>query len=1141
MDSNRIRSLATGVRDTLRAETSARLGAVLVEGSAERLENAEAVRRIEADIAKHGRDEVVDRAAYTWFNRLCALRFMDANGYTPTPAVTPRAGSTQPAILADAALGVYDPEYGVPQDVRQRVAGLLSGSIASSNAAEDAYALLLSAVCASFAESMGYLFAEDVASSLLMPQGLLAQGSILSRIVEGMGEEACSDVEVLGWLYQFYIAERKDEYFASKKKAAAADIPAATQLFTPRWIVAFLTENSLGRLWMLNNPGSELAASMDYFVAPDGDEPHIDITSADEIKVLDPACGSGHILVYAFDLLFRMYEEEGWPTEDIPQMILENNLFGLEIDRRAAEIASFALEMKARERDPRWFERDKDAQIRVLEPVELLPQELELVPQLAERHGLLDAMSHLDEVGSLYVPDPLDEFVLSHELEQIKHDGSLFAESAISKLRAMLANVRALSRTFHCVIANPPYMGSGYLGAWMNTWLRNAYPEEKTDLCTCFIARGLVFSKTGGYASLVTMHSWMFLTSYEAMREKLLATKTIVTMAQLGARAFDSIGGEVVQTTATTFLNERSSVAGGFVRLVDLNSSETKRVALLEATNGDAVERFFRSSAEDFRQIPGMPIAYWVSDGLRNAFKKGQALTTIAKPRQGLATADNSRFLRFWWEPAWKSVETNSASREEAASSGKTWFPCDKGGPFRKWYGNNEYLVNWRNDGEEIKGLVDENGRQRSRPQNLDYYFKPYVCWTNISTGNISFREKPAGHIIEHCSDGLFCDRQLNLRLMALMNSSVATYVLGILAPSLHFEVGQIAKVPVLSFVNQESSVVQLSEECVSLSRNDYDSFETSWDYIRHPMAYVNAEGPTRIANTYARWETECQERFDRLKANEEELNRIFARIYHMEGEVPIEVPDDKVSVRLADRARDARSLISYIVGCIFGRYSWECGALAIANQGDTVEDYCSWSRVAGEDLFFLPDYDNVLPILADEWFDDDVVAGIRRWLAYAYGEEVLEENVAWLEESLGKDLRSYLVRDFYTNHLKVYQKRPIYWMFQSPKKSFQCLVYMHRYDEGTVGTILTGYLRPLEDKLRARLQVLESPSARASDVREASKVRGQIAELEQWEREVIYPLAHERVTIDLDDGVKVNYNKFPRALAKVPGLSEWK
>ncbi|MBQ9006840.1 MAG: BREX-1 system adenine-specific DNA-methyltransferase PglX, partial [Atopobiaceae bacterium] len=572
------------------------------EGSTERLENVERVRRIEADIDKRGRDEVVDRAAYTWFNRLCALRFMDANGYTPTPAVTPRAGSTQPAILADAALGVYDPEYGVSQDVRQRVAGLLTGSIASSNAAEDAYALLLGAVCSSYAESMGYLFAEDVASSLLMPQGLLAQGSILSRIVSEMDEEACSDVEVLGWLYQFYIAERKDEYFASKKKATAADIPAATQLFTPKWIVAFLAENSLGRLWMLNNPGSELAGSMEYYVAPEGDEPHIEVSSADEIRVLDPACGSGHILVYAFDLLFRMYEEEGWPTEDIPQMILENNLFGLEIDRRAAEIASFALEMKARERDPRWFEKRVDAQVHVLEPVTLLPQELELVTQLSERRSLLEAMAHMDEVGSLYVPDPLDESVLLSELEHVEHDGSLFAESAIAKLKMMLANVQGLSRSFHCVIANPPYMTKANMNPWLNEWVTYSFPEEKGDFSTCFLRRAFSFAKGLAPIGMVTPSTWLFISSFAQAREKLLKEASFLSMIQLSYHGFPDV---TVPTCTFVVAPGLVGAVGSFIRLQEFDRPQWQAERALEAIQDKSCGWFYKACSEEFGIISG--------------------------------------------------------------------------------------------------------------------------------------------------------------------------------------------------------------------------------------------------------------------------------------------------------------------------------------------------------------------------------------------------------------------------------------------------------------------------------------------------------------------------------------------------------
>ena len=681
MDSNRIKNLATGVREVLRAEVSVRLDAVLAEGSRERLEAQSQVRSIEADVQGYGRDEVVDRTSYTWFNRLCALRFMDANGYTPVPVVTPQAGQTQPVILADARRGVFDPEYEIPAEMRKRIVALLMGSVSSMNAAEDAYSLLLRAVCKRYARPMGYLFAEHVASSLLMPQGLLAQGSILSRIVGEMDEQVCSSVEVLGWLYQFYIAERKDVYFKSKEKATSEDIPAATQLFTPEWIVRYLTENSLGRLWMLNNPGSSLSDSMEYYIVPEGDESHIEIASADEIRVLDPACGSGHILVYAFDLLFSMYEEEGWLPEDIPSMILQNNLFGLEIDRRAAEIASFALGMKARERDQRFFERNVDVNVHVLDPVALESQELDLAPNLAERKALLDAMAHLDEVGSLYVPDPLDEFVLQHDLEHVEHNDSLFIESAVNKLSAMLANVRALSKSFHCVIANPPYMGAGNMNLWLSRWVKVYYPDEKADLCTCFIERSFTFAMQLGYASLITMHSWMFLSSYEKMRNKLITNKFIVSMAHLGTRAFEAIGGEVVQATSTVFLNKHDDGKGSYVRLISYDSSEKKRISLTEAIRNPNCGWFYRFNADEFKVIPRSVMAYWLSNSAIRSFR-GTRIGDVFSSGGRTKTHNNNLYLRKWWE-------VNDSSR------GSRWMPYCNGGGCRKWYGLKDDLVDW--------------------------------------------------------------------------------------------------------------------------------------------------------------------------------------------------------------------------------------------------------------------------------------------------------------------------------------------------------------------------------------------------------------------------------------------------------------
>lgn len=1141
MDTAKIRALANGAREELRKEVSARLDAILSQGSDERLSRPDAMRQLDRAIAERGRADVVESAAYTWFNRLCALRFMDANGYTPTPVVTPRVGTTVPAILADAQRGIFDPEYGFSAKVRERVASLLVGTTPSKNATEDAYACLVQAVCEHYAAPMGYLFSEQAASSLLMPSGLLAQGSILRSIVDDMDEDACTSVEVLGWLYQFYIAERKKEVQdgfkakgKAKKKAGSQELGPVTQLFTPEYIVRFLTQNSLGRLWMLNNPGSTLADGMEYYVAPEGDEPHLSVSSVSEIRVVDPACGSGHILVYAYDLLFAMYEEEGWNPEDIPAMILQNNLCGLEIDPRAAEIAKFALEMKALEHDPRFLEKDIDADVRVLRPVALEPLEsAELSKPFKDRVGLLDAMEHMDEVGSLYAPAADDEAAIEAEIAGLgdaRHD-DMIKDALRRKLQTMLANVQALSGTYHCVIANPPYLGSGNMESWLSDWVRDHYPDEKGDLCTCFISRGLGIAKREGYTAEVTMQSWMFLSSYEKMRKSLIDNYGIVTMAHLGAHGFDAIGGEVVQTTATVFCKERLAAEGAYVRLVDESGENAKAAALREAVHNHDCGWFYCDDQQRFKAIPGWPIAYWASRAELDAFVDDKTLAEIAAPRQGLATADNDRFLRLWWEVVFDRIGFGCPSREGAAVTGCKWFPMSKGGLYRKWYGNIDYIVNWENDGYEIRHFFSDTGKLKSRPQNMDSYFHEYIGWTAISSGAFAMRYYPVGFIANAKGPGCFAhNKGLLLSIMGMLNSSVGDAFLKVLAPTLDYSEGPIGKIPVIP--EEDHEVEDPVDENISLSRTDWDSFETSWDFTRHPLVRG-----TLVSDAFDAWSAECQERFDQLKANEEELNRIFARIYHMEGEVPIEVPDDKVSVRLADLQRDVKSLISYGIGCLFGRYSLDKPGLVLADQGSTVEDYLAQVP----EPMLMPNEDNVLPITqGNAWFDDDVVDSLYRFLAAAYGEDTLDANVSFIEDALGCDLPTYFARDFYNDHLKTYQKRPIYWLFQSPKKSFSCLIYMHRYDEGTVGDILTKYLRPYEGKLRGRIELL-SRSEAAKDAKEADVLRAQVDELEGWERDVMYQLAHDRVHIDLDDGVKVNYNKFPHALAKVPGLSDWK
>lgn len=1124
MDSNRIKNLALGVRTSLMAEVSGRLDTVLAAGSPERLERPGDVSALEATLKERGRESLVESAAYTWFNRLCALRFMDSNGYTSAPVVTPRPDSTQPAILADAASGIFDPEYEISEETRRRVLGLFAGTIPSENAAEAAYSELLTAVCCHYAKPMPYLFADSVASPLLMPQGLLAEGSILARIVEGLDDEECESVEVLGWLYQFYISERKDEYFKSKRKATREDIAPATQLFTPDWIVRYLSENSLGRLWVLNNPDSDLASHMDYYIAPEEgvEEPHIQIDSAEEIRVLDPACGSGHILVYCFDLLFRMYEEEGWLPEDIPQMILENNLYGLEIDARAAEIASFALEMKARERDPRFFEKNIDAHVTVLTPVELSAEQLAIAPKVAERHALLDAMSHLDEVGSLYVPDAFDAMALGEAIASLADATNLAAFSTRDRCKEMLANVDALSGSYHCVVANPPYMGSGNMNSWLSQWVKENYPDEKGDLCTCFLNRGLGFAKKSGYVSMITASSWMFISSFEKMRKALLSKTTITSMIQQSTHGYPSV---TVPTCMLTLGNEKFCSKGAYIRLEDFDRPKLQQPKAIEAIRNPSCGWFYRADAHDFEKIPGSPIAYWISNKLLAVFSN-PSLSEFVDVKKGMSTGDNARFLRFWWEI---SIEQFSMIQKSNRNVIRKWVPYNKGGSYRKWYGNNDYVLNWGADGEELRN----SGRAVLR--NQQYYFRPSVTWSALSSGDISFRYKAPGSIHDGAGASMFGSEERLLYVQGALNSSSIGAVAKVLSPTMNFEIGQVSTYPIATQLpDTTDKVLGLVRDCRALSRSDWDSFETSWDFMFHPLC--RADEPF-VMNQFACWKEESRKRYDSLKSKEEELNLIFARVYRMEGEVPIEVPDDKVSVRLADLGRDVRSLVSYGIGCIFGRYSTEKKGFILADQGSTLADFKE--KVPGAS--FQPDEDGVLPILDADWFGDDIVSSFKSWLSSTYGADALDENVRFIEGALRKDLRSYFLKDFYEDHWKTYQKRPIYWLFQSPKKGFSALIYMHRYTPSTVGTVLSGYLRPYGEKLRQRCAALDVPGATTAELKKVDKLRATISELEQWERDVVYPLAQRRIEIDLDDGVKVNYNKFPHALAKVPGLSEWK
>jgi len=1117
MDSNKIRNLAFGARDALRKEVAAKIDSVLAEDSPERLEQPGKVVPLERAVAEKGKDAVVESCAYTWFNRLCALRYMDARGYTPVPVVTPRAGSTQPAVLADAVQGAFDPDFGFSRLVRDKVASILmGGTSAGPNRTETAYSQLLVAVCEHYAKPMPYLFGEAAASSLIVPSGLLSEGSILRRIVTEMDDGACESVEVLGWLYQFYVAERKEEFFKSKRKAASEDIAPATQLFTPNWIVRYLVENSLGRLWMLNNPSSPLAQKMEYYLAPEGGAEDFNrIYSPEELTLCDPACGSGHILVYAFDLLFQIYEDEGYFPEDIPSLILQNNLYGFEIDNRAAEIAKFALEMKAREKDPDFFERGIDAQITVLESVRFDGDELRQAGVLAGATKLLEVFEHLGEVGSLYAPEPGDAVLIENAIDNLERESGMFADVALGKLRYMQHVIELLSQRFDCVVANPPYMGSGKFNAWMGKWAAEYYPDEKSDLCTCFIRRNLSLARLRGYSSMITMQSWMFEASFENLRKTTISKLYFCSLLHLGIKAFKDIGNDVVQTCAFSFCNLHSDNNKIIViKLDDVKNYERKAVEFRNS------ERRYQFDFNNIRNVPGIPLtSYWAPLKMIEAWNRCTFIDQYGTYTGSQnVTGNNNLYLRLHWE----------VSRSNLGED--YWVPYAKGGSFRRYYGNILHVADWRPPARDYYA-----SNPSSNLLDSSLWYREGITYSAVTSRGTGFRYLPQGCVFDKGGASIITDSNL-YNIIGLLNSRIANLFFSILNPSINLQVRDIKAFPLL--IPPDNRIEDICKQLVKIARVDWDEYEISMDYQVCPLLFGS---PRYVADAVFNRSKLLNFRLDKVKSLMNQIDDHCCLLYEVNPSIlpPWEKRD--YPVREFDLGAEIRSLVSYGVGCIMGRYSSDAPGLVLADAGQTVSDF----KQKVPQATFLPDEDAIIPVLDDEWFADDIVFQFKKWLADTFGADELEENVDFIEEALGKDIRTYFVKDFYKDHCAAYSvvgsgKRPIYWVFSSPKGSFKALIYMHRYTPSTVGQMLTKYLREYIEKLTASIGVLET-SDRAADVRKADKYRAVVKELTGWERDVVYPLANERVEIDLDDGVKVNYNKFPHALEKVTGLSEWK
>jgi hypothetical protein len=1003
----------------------------------------------------------------------------------------------------------------------------------------------------------------DDETELLLPDDLLTEHSVAHGFRTEIADADCAEVEIIGWLYQFYISEKKDQVMARKATVPTEDIPAVTQLFTPHWIVRYLVENSLGRLWLLNRPSSRLREHMPYYIEPAKGSPSeasgeetdfLKIAKPEEIRVCDPAVGSGHMLTYAFDLLYLIYEEEGYAPSEVPGIILRHNLHGLEICSRAAQLAELALVFKAREKSRRFFQSGHFVRPDIVELRDVRYDEGELSAyfeslgaQPSAFHPqfltLLHQFEEAKNFGSLIQPCLSASEIISARAKlstfnlQLSTGDLMVAQTHLKVLR-VFEQAEALTQQYYIVVANPPYMGGKGMNIKVRDFLEEYFSDHKSDLFAGFVIRCLSLARPRGYLGLMTPFTWMFIKTYEPLRRKLLDSSSISSLVRPEYHAF--FDSAYVPICAFTVSLKRSDQEAVYIDLTQFYGSEIQEVKALEAVRDTRCSWRYSASSSDLKKVPGSPIAYWVSSNVRDAFARMDALSKVASPAKGMFTGDNSRFLRLWWEVSNDNSLRDCRSHQESACADQKWYPLQKGGEFRRWYGNEEYVVNFKSDGRELKAFKGYGER------NPKFYFTEGLSWTKITSSTFSARYSSVGHLYDDasCVCPVF-DEDNRLPVLGLLNSSVGGRLIGVISQTLNFSPGELARVP---FSKPNRDIDATVSACVERSRADWDNFETSWDFRDQPLLRQELKGATLEAS-WRNWEAHCGAAIRRMQELETENNRLFIAAYGLDGELQPEVPEDRITLARAEVRRDMAAFLSYAVGCMTGRYSLDQPGLILANAGDTLREYVAKVGRSQDELTFAPDADGIIPVLDGEWFEDDIVARTRDFLRATFHEMTLNENIGFIEESLGKDLRKYFIADFYKNHLSNeraygYKKRPIYWLFRSPKGGFAALAYLHRMTRDTPNIVLNCYLRPYLQKLRARIEHLDhaytNASAREKTVarKEGEQLRKTLRECEEWERDVLLPLAQSRPELDLDDGVKVNYLKLGAALAPIPGLA---
>ena len=1115
---------------------------------------------------------VIEEVAYTWFNRLIAIRFMEINEYLPSRIRV--LSSENPAKNEpDFVTTPFDTDMEFTMAEQDRIMQLKD-----ENKLDELFRMLFIKQCNKLHEILPELFEEtNNYTELLLSISFTDKDGIVYHLVHDITEddfnvEKEGQVEIVGWMYQFYNIEPKANVFSKPKgtKISKDEVPAATQLFTPDWIVRYMVENSLGRIWVEGHPSDNLKENWNYYLEEAEQEASVQAQleqiraeyrnlNPEDIKVIDPCMGSGHILVYCFDVLMQIYESQGYTQRDAAQSILENNLFGLDIDKRAAQLAYFAVMMKARQYDRRILTRGIFSHVLAIEESNMLNRQhikyfgthlspTEQSKAKKELSTLVATFENAKDYGSILNIQALDWDLLERCISDCDISGQMTFDSiGIDDTQCLLQKLVKQGQIMTCqyevVCTNPPYMAVSAGSEKLNKYVKDNYPDSKTDLFAVFIEKCRDMTKKNGCQAMITMHSWMFLSSYEKLREKIIYTD-FVNMVHLGARAFEEISGEIVQTTSFVFRNSNTGdYKGVYCRLIEPASQDGKEELFLTKK-----KRHVATQA-NFRKIPGMTIAYWIGEQTINAFDNPK-LEEYATPLVGMFTTDNNKYLRYHWEVNIEDIGFGFASKEAAFSSTKKYFPYNKGGGFRRWYGNAEYVVRYENAGAELKQLVCDKypylkGNYDFVLKTQNPFFSEGITWSDVGTGDFACRYTEEGYMFDVKGSSMFPEKQYLMFFIGLLNSKFISHLMYVLNPTMSFQIGNIKSLPVIIDGAKNERLNELVLQNITYSKEDWDSFETSWDFRNHPLvptvydweeqcnsqfANVRLEKYSQLSWHYEQWEHECKHRFDSIKKNEEELNQIFIDMYDLQNELTPTVAESDITVSLSDKKREIKSMISYAVGCIFGRYSLDLPGIAYAGGTWDASKYST----------FIPDKDNCIPITDEEYFEDDIVGLFCAWLKKAYGADTLEENLDFIASALGNKgatsrevIRNYFLNDFIKDHIKIYQKRPIYWLFDSGKQNgFKALVYMHRWNADTVGNLRVEYLHKMQHTYEREIIRMQDTIDNSRDSREVSKatkrkdkLQKQLKETKDYDAKLAH-IALSRIEIDLDDGVKVNYEK---------------